>query len=98
VSADNPRATAGLLLAAAGRGEAEAQTMLGQILLEGHGIARDAKLAFTWFGIAARQGHAMALNMLGPLPGTRLGLQRRSVRRPWLLPTCRRAGAGLGHV
>lgn len=39
--------------------------MLGQILLEGHGIVRDAKLAFTWFGIAARQGHAMALNMLG---------------------------------
>ncbi|WP_231740169.1 tetratricopeptide repeat protein [Ectopseudomonas composti] len=65
MSADNPRATAGLLLAAAARGEAEAQTMLGQILLEGHGIARDAKLAVTWFGIAARQGHAMALNMLG---------------------------------
>lgn len=65
MSADNPRATARLLIAAAGRGEPEAQTMLGQILLEGHGIARDAKLAFTWFGIAARQGHAMALNMLG---------------------------------
>lgn len=65
MSTDNPRATASLLLAAAGRGEVEAQTMLGQILLEGHGIARDAKLAFTWFGIAARQGNAMALNMLG---------------------------------
>ena len=65
MSADNPRASASQLIAASGRGETDAQVMLGQILLEGHGIARDAKLAFTWFGIAARQGHAMALNMLG---------------------------------
>ncbi|MGG2395827.1 tetratricopeptide repeat protein [Pseudomonas sp. SH1-B] len=65
MSADNPRATASQLIAASGRGESDAQVMLGQILLEGYGIARDAKLAFTWFGIAARQGHGMALNMLG---------------------------------
>ena len=62
---DNPRAIASTLLDAAGRGEVEAQALLGQILLDGNGIERDPKLAVTWFGIAARQGHAMAQNMLG---------------------------------
>ncbi|MNK98519.1 Localization factor PodJL [compost metagenome] len=39
--------------------------MLGQILLDGQGIAQDQQLALSWFGIAARQGHLMARNMLG---------------------------------
>jgi TPR repeat protein len=43
----------------------EAQALLGQILLDGHGIARDQPLARQWFAIAAARGHLMARNMLG---------------------------------
>lgn len=53
------------ILAAAGTGHPEAQVMLGQILLQGQGIERDAPLALTWFRIAAAQHSAMAHNMLG---------------------------------
>ena len=60
-----PRAAARWILAAAAAGEAEAQALLGQILLDGRGIARDAALARRWFAIAAGRGHAMAANMLG---------------------------------
>lgn len=63
--ADNPRQAARLILAAARDGELEAQALLGQILLDGHGIERDPALAMTWFGIAAERGHSMARNMLG---------------------------------
>lgn len=61
----DPRETARWILAAAEAGEPQAQTLLGQILLDGRGIARDAALARRWFAIAAAQGHAMAANMLG---------------------------------
>lgn len=63
--ADDPRQAARLILSAAREGELEAQALLGQILLDGHGIERDPALAATWFGIAAERGHAMARNMLG---------------------------------
>lgn len=62
---ENPARAAQAILAAAGTGLVEAQALLGQILLDGRGIARDPALAVTWFGIAARQGHLMARNMLG---------------------------------
>ena len=61
----DPRETARWILAAAEAGEPQAQTLLGQILLDGRGIARDAALARRWFAIAAARGHAMAANMLG---------------------------------
>ncbi|OEO27109.1 hypothetical protein AX279_02160 [Pseudomonas sp. J237] len=63
--ADNPRQTAQWLLACAAQGELEAQALLGQILLDGHGIQRDPALARRWFSIAAARGHSMAINMLG---------------------------------
>lgn len=63
--ADDPRQTARLILAGAREGNLEAQALLGQILLDGHGIEQDIGLALTWFGIAAERGHAMARNMLG---------------------------------
>lgn len=53
------------ILAAARTGLVDAQALLGQILLDGEGIQRDAQLARTWFQAAASQGHAMARNMLG---------------------------------
>lgn len=63
--AEQPQRAARLVLAAAAAGEVEAQALLGQILLEGHGIQADPTLALTWFDIAAEGGHAMACNMAG---------------------------------
>ncbi|MGE8152969.1 tetratricopeptide repeat protein [Pseudomonas vancouverensis] len=62
---ESPARAAQAILIAAGQGEVEAQALLGQILLDGLGIARDQPLALRWFGIAAGQGHLMARNMLG---------------------------------
>lgn len=53
------------IVAAARAGLLEAQALLGQILLDGHGIAQDRPLALRWFTIAAGRGHLMARNMLG---------------------------------
>jgi len=63
--AEQPQRAARLVLVAAAAGEVEAQALLGQILLEGHGIQADPTLALTWFDIAAERGHAMACNMAG---------------------------------
>lgn len=62
---ESPARAAQAILIAAREGEIEAQALLGQILLDGQGIAQDQSLALRWFGIAARQGHLMARNMLG---------------------------------
>jgi hypothetical protein len=60
-----PRQAARAILAAAEQGVAEAQLLLGQILLDGRGIERDPALAMNWFRICARSGLPMADNMLG---------------------------------
>ncbi len=62
---ESPARAAQAILIAAREGEVEAQALLGQILLDGQGIAQDQPLALSWFGIAAHQGHLMARNMLG---------------------------------
>ncbi|WP_332767973.1 tetratricopeptide repeat protein [Pseudomonas koreensis] len=62
---ESPSRAAQAILLAAGEGEVEAQALLGQILLDGRGIAQDRPLALRWFGIAAGRGHLMARNMLG---------------------------------
>ncbi|WP_456023234.1 tetratricopeptide repeat protein [Pseudomonas protegens] len=62
---ESPARAAQAILLAAGEGEVEAQALLGQILLDGQGIAQDQMLALRWFGIAASRGHLMARNMLG---------------------------------
>lgn len=61
----NPRQAARLAMQAAAQNDAEAQALLGQMLLDGYGIAQDAALALNWFQLAARQQHAMACNMAG---------------------------------
>ncbi|WP_277963796.1 tetratricopeptide repeat protein [Pseudomonas sp. RIT-To-2] len=61
----NPARAAQAILTAARAGMADAQALLGQILLDGQGIERDPGLARTWFAIAANGGHPMARNMLG---------------------------------
>lgn len=62
---DNPASAARAILIAAQENMPDAQALLGQILLDGAGIEQDAALALTWFQIAARSGHAMAINMAG---------------------------------
>lgn len=63
--AQNPARAAQAILLAARANIVEAQALLGQILLDGSGIERDAELALQWFTIAAQKGHSMARNMLG---------------------------------
>lgn len=53
------------VLAAARMGHSQAQTVLGQWLLDGHGGLRDAAQALQWFLKAAAQSDAMACNMAG---------------------------------
>jgi TPR repeat protein len=65
VLAAEPAAAAGWLGAAANLGHAEAQAVLGQWRLDGHGLARDPAQALHWFLRAAQLGHAMAMNMAG---------------------------------
>ncbi|MBS0284873.1 MAG: sel1 repeat family protein [Proteobacteria bacterium] len=61
----SPEERAALLRELAEAGVADAQALFGQLLLDGNGVARDERAAFRWFERAARQHHAMALNMVG---------------------------------
>jgi hypothetical protein len=62
---EQPGRAAQAILVAAGQNVLDAQALLGQILLDGRGIAQDQSLAVRWFTIAANAGHSMARNMLG---------------------------------
>jgi len=62
---DDPVERAVFLRHLAESGEAEAQALYGQVLLDGNGVARDEAAGFAWFNRAAAQGHLMALNMVG---------------------------------
>ena len=53
------------VIAAADLGHAGSQTLRGQWLLDGRGVARDPAQAFVWFEKAAAQGDAMGMNMAG---------------------------------
>lgn len=46
-------------------GEAEAQAVLGQMLIDGTGVAKDPPAGLRWFVRAAAQHHLMAINMVG---------------------------------
>ena len=65
VLAAPPVEAAAWMTLAADLGHAEAQAVLGQWRLDGHGVARDAEQALYWFLRAAQRGHAMAMNMAG---------------------------------
>ena len=60
-----PESRAALVRAAAEGGVAEAQAVYGQMLLDGLGVAQDARAALHWFARAAQQQHLMAINMVG---------------------------------
>ena len=51
--------------AAAELGLIEAQTIYGQMLLDGTGVERDPEQGLTWFKRAAHADHPMAINMVG---------------------------------
>jgi TPR repeat protein len=63
--AASPEERAGVVREAAEAGSAQAQALLGQLLLDGNGVARDASAALAWFTRGAAQHHVMALNMVG---------------------------------
>lgn len=60
-----PAAAAAWMAAAAELGHREAQLVIGQWRLDGHGVERDPAAALAWFIKAARQGDAMGMNMAG---------------------------------
>jgi TPR repeat protein len=53
------------MLQAAHLGHSDAQLILGQWLLDGHGLARDPVEALAWFLKAGAQGQPMGMNMAG---------------------------------
>jgi TPR repeat protein len=53
------------IVSAARYGVAEAQVRLGQMYLDGVGVARDHTAALEWFLRAARKGSCEAMNMVG---------------------------------
>jgi TPR repeat protein len=60
-----PEERTAFVRAAAEAGIAEAQTVYGQMLLDGAGVPIDQRAALGWFTRAAAQHHAMAINMVG---------------------------------
>ncbi|GLK70948.1 tetratricopeptide repeat protein [Ancylobacter dichloromethanicus] len=62
---ENPRQAARWVEAAALNGIVNAQIAWGQMLVDGHGVARDPEAALRWFHVAAAAGSAEGLNMVG---------------------------------
>ena len=60
-----PEERAAFVRACAKAGEAEAQAVFGQMLLDGVGVPKDAPAALRWFTKAAAQQHVLAINMVG---------------------------------
>jgi uncharacterized protein len=63
--AAGPEEAARIAYAAATGGSPIAQVVYGQMLLDGHGVERDAAAACRWFRIAASSGNLDGINMLG---------------------------------
>lgn len=62
---ESPETAARWVYSAAVYGDIDAQLTYAQMLLDGHGMARDSAAAYRWFEIAARSNRADALNLLG---------------------------------
>ncbi len=60
-----PERRVALLRIAAEGGAVEAQLLLGQLLLDGDGVAAAPADALRWFSTAATAGHPMGMNMVG---------------------------------
>ncbi|MDE2421591.1 MAG: sel1 repeat family protein [Gammaproteobacteria bacterium] len=64
LSGTSEQVAAGLRLAAE-QGIADAQALLGQLLLDGQGVAVDQVEALQWFRVASESNYPMAINMVG---------------------------------
>ncbi|MDZ4733241.1 MAG: tetratricopeptide repeat protein [Nitrospirota bacterium] len=62
------------------QGVAEAQTNLGMLYANGHGVPQDYSQARQWYEKAAAQGHALAQNNLAELYYAGLGVPQDAVR------------------
>lgn len=62
---ENPQEAARWVEAAALNGLVTAQIAFGQMLVDGHGVARDPAAGLRWFRLAAGAGSAEAVNMVG---------------------------------
>ena len=60
----------------AGRGNAEAQNMLGYMYRYGQGVTQNFEQAHHWYRLAADQGHVRAQNNLGAMYRQGLGVQQ----------------------
>ena len=69
--AKSPYRAIALYCAAAGKGDAFAEYLLGWTYANGRGLPRDDALAAAWFRKAAARGDLVAKRMLGRLPGVR---------------------------
>lgn len=65
IFASRPEAAVTWVRFAAGHGFRAAQLVLGQMHLDGHGVARDPEAAYRWFVKAAAIGSVEARNMVG---------------------------------
>ena len=61
----SPEERMAIVRSAAEAGVVEAQAVRGQMLLDGADVPKDARAALRWFESAAKQRHAMAINMVG---------------------------------
>ncbi len=77
---------------------APAQIVWGQLLLDGHGVARDTEAAFTWFEKAAATGNAEARNMVGRCYEQGWGVAVDHKRATELFAIAARAGHVWGQV
>ncbi len=85
-----------LMRAWAEAGVAEAQTILGQLLLDGRGAPVDPEAAFGWFSKAAAAGHPMGLNMAGRCLENGIGVSPDPVKSTALYAKSARAGLAWG--
>lgn len=86
-----PEEAARRLAASARQGFPDAQLVLAQLYLDGHGVPRDPRTALHWFEQAAAGGRAEAINMVGRChelgwgtpadPATAARWYRRAARR-----------------
>lgn len=60
-----PEEAARRLTVAANHGFPDAQLVLAQLYLDGHGVERDPRAALYWFEQAAKRGRTEAVNMVG---------------------------------
>ncbi len=92
--ASNPREAASAIHRAAQAGNAAAQLVYAQLLLDGRGLARDPVLALSWFERAAERGEPEAWNMVGRCHEKGWGTPQDYLRA---MPYFERA-VTLGHV